>query len=94
MQFKIWPVEGEVILDYPSGPSWSQRNIGVEDKRDLKCDRTRSIVSSFEGGGWGSCKPRNEVASRVENSPHLTASKETGTFILKMQGTEFCQQSG
>lgn len=35
-----------------------------------------------------------QVASRKTRIPHLKASKETGTSVLKLHGTQFCQEPG
>lgn len=47
------------------------------------------LLALMEGRGR---ELRNGAHSRSWNGSHLTASKETGTLVLQLQGTKFYPQ--
>lgn len=57
---------------------------------DSSVRKVSQPVSSFEIWEWGTCKDP-KVASRRQEGPQLTASKELGTTVLQLHRTKLSQ---
>lgn len=50
---------------------------------------TQPIVADFAYREWRPCSKEWKTSLKAENDPWLTASREMGTSVLQLLGTEF-----